>query len=48
MDLILREEDIFKVIILAPAHTEYTEGIVIPNYNYFRTPLEMSKSIPQR
>jgi AmmeMemoRadiSam system protein B/AmmeMemoRadiSam system protein A len=39
MDLILREEDIFKVIILAPAHTEYTEGIVIPNYNYFRTPL---------
>lgn len=39
MDLLLREEDIFKVIILAPAHTEYTEGLVIPDYNYFSTPL---------
>jgi len=39
LDLLLREEDNFKVIILAPAHTEYTEGIVITDYNYFRTPL---------
>ena len=39
LDLLLREEDSFKVIILAPAHTKYTEGIVIPDYNYFRTPL---------
>lgn len=39
MDLLLREEDNFKVIILAPAHTEYVSGIVLTDYNYFKTPL---------
>jgi MEMO1 family protein len=39
MDLILRKEDSFKVIILAPNHTEYTNKIIIPDYNSFRTPL---------
>lgn len=39
MDLLLREEDSFKVIILAPNHSEYVKGVVIPDYNYFRTPL---------
>lgn len=39
MDLLLREEDSFKVFILAPNHTEYVSGVVIPDYDYFRTPL---------
>jgi hypothetical protein len=39
LDLLLREEDNFKVIILAPNHTEYVKGLVISDYNYFRTPL---------
>jgi len=38
LDLLLREEDNFKVIILSPNHTEYVKGIVISDYNSFRTP----------
>lgn len=39
LDLLLREEDSLKVIILAPNHTEYVEGLVISDYEYFQTPL---------
>ncbi|MFA7709388.1 MAG: AmmeMemoRadiSam system protein B, partial [archaeon] len=39
LDLLLRQEDSFKVIILAPAHKEYFKGISISNVDYFRTPL---------
>jgi len=39
LDLLLREEDSFKVIILAPNHTEHLKGVAIPDYDYFKTPL---------
>lgn len=39
LDLLLREEDSFKIIILAPNHTEYVKRVVISDYNYFRTTL---------
>jgi len=39
LDLLLREEDSFKIILLAPNHTEYLKGIAVSDYDYFRTPL---------
>ncbi len=39
LDLLLRKEDNYKVIILAPNHTEYIKGAVVSDYNVFRTPL---------
>jgi len=38
-DLLLREEKSYKIIILAPSHTEYFKGIATSSSDFFRTPL---------
>jgi MEMO1 family protein len=47
-DLLLRENDFYKIIILAPSHQEYFKGYSIAPVNYFKTPLGKIKLIESK